>query len=94
MVETFLTRADDPQFKAWMTHHAHGFYLNERNTGNIRRGTGEMILHRVGCSHLGMGEGVISPTYGKAAADDRAALRTWATQHGLTVVACRSCKPD
>ncbi len=94
MIEQFLTQAHDQAFKDWMTQHPHGFYLNEGSPGTIRRGEGTMILHKVGCFHLGTGEGVISTTYAKAAADDPHELIAWATKSGLTVVACRSCKPE
>ena len=94
MVEKFLTQAQDQLFKDWLAQHPHGFYLNEGSRGNIERGAGGMIVHKVGCHHLGTGEGVISTTYAKAASDDRDELVTWAKNEGLTVVACSSCKPD
>lgn len=94
MVHQFLTQAHDQQFKDWLTQHPHGFYLNEGSMGTILRGEGRMILHRVGCHHLGMGEGVVSTTYAKVATDDREELLEWAKGTGLTVVACRSCKPE
>lgn len=93
MVEKFLTQAQDQQFKDWLAQHPHSLYLNEGARGNIERGSGEMILHKVGCHHLGKGEGVVSTTYAKAACDNRDELITWAEEKGLTVVACTSCKP-
>ena len=94
MTEQFLTQAEDQRFKYWLTRHPNGFYLNERSRGIIRRGQGEMVLHKVGCHHLGCGEGVISTTYAKAASDDMEELIIWATDHGLTVAGCSSCQPD
>jgi len=94
MVKEFLTQAEDQQFKQWMAQHPDGYYLNEGLAGNIRRGKGGMMLHKVGCHHLGTGEGVITTTYAKAASEDRRELLTWADGAGLTAVACRSCKPD
>jgi hypothetical protein len=94
MLRKFLTQADDEQFKFWMVKNSNGFYLNEGQVGNIKRGAGGMILHMVSCHHLGNGEGVISTTYAKVAADSPQELRTWAESHGLTVVSCSSCKPD
>jgi hypothetical protein len=94
MVEEFAGATQDQQFKDWLQRHPHGFYLNEGSVGNIQRGAGGMILHRVGCHHLGGGEGVISTTYGKAASDDLEELMSWAERKGLGVVGCSSCKPD
>jgi hypothetical protein len=93
MVEQFLTQAEDQQFKNWLVGHSNGFYLNERDQGNIRHGRGEMVLHRVGCHHLGNGEGVCSTTYAKAASDSREDLVAWASNNGLTVAPCSSCRP-
>jgi hypothetical protein len=81
-------------FKSWLINNSNGFYLNEGSRGNIKRGSGKMILHIVGCKHLGMGEGVISTTFAKAASSDIQQLFIWANDKGLEVRSCRSCKPD
>ena len=95
MAEKFMTQAEDETLlKCRMVHHPNGFYLNEGQVGNIRRGQGGMILHKVSCPHLGNGEGVVSTTYAKVAADDRQELTVWAERHNLTVVACSTCKPE
>jgi len=94
MVQEFLTQEQDQLFKDWLAQHQHGFYLNERERGNIVHGVGATVLHKVGCYHLGTGEGVISTTYAKVASDDREQLRAWALGRGVTVDACTSCKPD
>lgn len=94
MVDLFLTQACDQQFKSWLKQHPHGFYLNERIVGNINRGAGNMIMHKVGCHHLGDGAGIISTTYAKVASDVKENLLAWAIDHGLKVDICRSCKPD
>jgi hypothetical protein len=92
MVTRFSTPADDQAFKNWMQDHRHdGFYLNEETTGTIRRGRGTMIMHMVGCKHLGTGEGVVSTSYAKVASVHREKLLAWATEHGLQVVPCGSC---
>ena len=91
--ELFLTQAQDQEFKKWMLEHPYGFYLNERTTGTIRRSEGEMILHKVGCHHLGDGEGYINTTYAKAAAENYEELVAWAKKKGLGVHHCQSCKP-
>ncbi len=83
MVEQFIGQAKDQEFKDWLAQHPHGFYLNERMTGNLMRGQGEMILHKVGCHHLGTGEGVISTTYAKAGSDNREELIEWAKGGGV-----------
>ena len=75
-----------------MAQHPDGFYLNERSVGNIKRGTGEMLLHKVSCRHLGKDQR--STTYAKVASDNAKELVEWATRAGLTVTACSSCKPD
>jgi hypothetical protein len=93
MIAPFLTPADDQAFKDWMQQHWHdGFYLNEKTTGTIRRGKGTMIMHMVGCKHLGAGEGVVSTTYAKVASVHRDELRAWAHEQELQVVSCRSCR--
>lgn len=94
MAEEFLTQSEDQRFKTWMVQHPRGVYLNEGRVGNIKRSQGGMILHKVGCYHLGDGEGVISTTYAKVGADDVQDLRAWAERHSLTIAPCRSCKPD
>ncbi len=96
MAKTFLTQADDEQFKQWMAEHPNGFYLNETQVGNIKHGQGGVILHKVSCHHLGNGEGIISTTYAKVADEDREALVSWAhtSDKNLTVVNCSSCKPE
>lgn len=93
MVTLFSGLEDDQAFKDWMKQHQNGFYLNEGDMGTIRRGTGKMILHKVGCSHLGDGEGVVSTTYAKVAADDYADLVDWAEEKRLEIVRCSRCKP-
>lgn len=90
----YTTPDDDQAFKDWMAQHPNGYYLNECAVGNIRRGSGDMYLHKVGCPHLGTGEGVCSTTFGKAPSDDREALVTWATGRGLNVIGCGTCRPD
>ena len=84
---------DDQAFKSWLARHPNGFYLNEGAVGNIKRGSGGTILHKVGCHHLGDGAGINSTTYAKVADDSLDALHTWARDNGLTVQPCSSCKP-
>jgi prevent-host-death family protein len=85
-VHEFTTSAENADFKGWLRDHRHGFYLNERSRG-------AMMLHRVGCHHIGSGEGFSTTSNAKAAADSREALLTWAAEKGLPVVDCSTCRP-
>ncbi len=87
MVEQFVGQAKDQEFKDWLAQHPHSFYLNQR-------GQSEVMLHKVGCFHLGTGEGYNSTANFKAGSDNRAELIEWAKAQDLKVVPCSSCKPD
>jgi hypothetical protein len=86
MVEEFLTQERDQEFKNWLLQHPHGFYLNKRTND-------EVMLHKVGCFHLGFSEGCSSTTKFKVGSDDREELETWAITKKFNLVSCRHCNP-
>jgi hypothetical protein len=94
MINQFTDQNQDQQFKDWLARHPDGFYLNERQRGNMISGQGQMMLHKVGCPHVGTGEGFITTTYAKAVSDDVDELIEWAKAKGLSIVNCSSCSPD
>ncbi|HEY3284684.1 MAG TPA: hypothetical protein VGN26_20620 [Armatimonadota bacterium] len=94
MLVTFVSQKDDLEFRKWKTQNPHGFLANEKEQGMLKRGNGELILHKAACPHLVVPEGQCSTSYAKVACTDRSELVWWVTQQGFAVVACTTCKPD
>lgn len=94
MIIQFTKQAEDQQFKDWLAQHPHGFYLNVRRRGNLERGQGQIMLHKVGCYHVGTGEGFTTTTNAKVVCDSQKELTQWAEAKGLTIVVCSSCLSD
>ena len=88
MVEIFLDLSQDQQFKDWLAQHPDSFYLNKVP------GKTKVMLHKVGCFHLGSGEGVVTTTHAKFASDNLHSLIAWAAKEGMAVDVCQTCAPD
>lgn len=80
MIEIF-GKQDDKKFKEWLKNNQSGFYLNKRPKN-------EVMLHKVGCSHLGDGEGMNSTTNQKVAANNVRELLDWANENGKEIKPC------
>ena len=87
-MEKFLDLSQDQHFKDWLVQHPNGFYLN------IVSGKTKAMLHKVGCFHLGYGEGVVTTTNAKFADDNLHRLLACASKDGMTFSVCRTCAPD
>lgn len=79
-VEVF-DKQDDKEFKKWLKDNRNGYYLNKRQKN-------EMMLHKVGCWHLGDGEGMNSTTNLKVAAKSVNELFSWADRNGRKINSC------
>ena len=68
MIEKFDKPEHDAGFRRWMAEHPDGYYVN-------KTGASQGMLHRVGCPHLGTGEGVICTTNSKLCSDSAEELK-------------------
>lgn len=83
-MDVFKGRDKDADFKAWMQNNPEGFYVNAPS------GKAPM-LHRVGCSHLGGGEGMNSTKNAKYCSTQVQELISQFSKAGLEM--CSTCDP-
>jgi hypothetical protein len=81
MCKEFSGRDQDEIFRKWLCDKKTGFYLNKRSRN-------EWMLHKKGCWHLGIGEGVITTTNPKITSESVENLLDWAREKGLKVIPC------
>jgi len=85
-MQQFRDEASNDAFRQWMRDNPSGFYVNER-------GSKDSMLHRVGCWHLGSGEGLNCTTNIKICSNVIRELTGWAKGKGLRLARCSSCEP-
>lgn len=86
IMDNFTDKAQNDDFRKWMRDNPRGYYLN-------RRGRASMMLHRVGCSHLGNAERLNLSNNPKVASNDKSELEVWLRTQGQFVERCATCRP-
>ncbi len=85
-MDHFTDKSQNDDFRKWMRDNPGGFYLN-------RRGRPSMMLHRVGCPHLGDGERLNLSKNPKVASEDKGELEVWLRMQGQYMERCGTCQP-
>jgi hypothetical protein len=86
-IRKFAGADRDQDFCQWLNDNPTGFYLNERTKHSV-------MLHRVGCSHLGDGSEVNTTKNFKVASQEIEPLQQWANLHEFELTNCCTCKPS
>ena len=76
--------ADNEAFLAWIASNPHGYFLNQKNSG-------EAMLHRGKCSHIKFNKPVRLTEARKIAGTDRPQLEGWASEQNIRVTSCSDC---